>query len=283
MRIADTFPAGEVRPPLAQERREYVAPDGRCVLAFHTPYEWHMGAEGWELALECPGAPARDLSGLARGKGFRLPPDLQPWAANSRLAVLLTWEDPAALIYDVASGRHRAVAAKGFPLSAQWAPHRLTCLLAFADRAVLVDRQARVHATAAWTVARGEPFFSFWLPRANAIGLVARRSRRGKPRLRLYSAETGEFAGRIALDPARLAPYDAERYRDVPRMRYSLVLDDGTRAAGHLLDTWHDARFDHAADVLYLATYRPSGPAAGSGRELVCPVREVCLAVQLAG
>lgn len=45
---------GEVPLPveaISRNRREFPGPDAEWRLVFHRPFEWHMGATGWELRL----------------------------------------------------------------------------------------------------------------------------------------------------------------------------------------------------------------------------------------
>ena len=91
---------------------------------------------------------------------------------------------------------------------------------------------------------------------------------------------TGRLVEAIDLDPIDFVPYDSGAYSTIPRSGCTLALRSGVRAAGFLLDTWHDARFDPDTDMLRLAAYRPvSAPYCD---QLACDVEARWIAVSLA-
>ena len=82
-RVLQSRPTPE--PPsfgVSPERLDYPSPDGDWNLEYHTPREWHMGAEGWRFKLfhgrRDVTAKHKGFLKIAGDKGFRCEPDFQP-------------------------------------------------------------------------------------------------------------------------------------------------------------------------------------------------------------
>ena len=280
---------GEVPPPveaISWDRREFPSPDAEWRLVFHGPFEWHMGATGWELALSRNGKADREaetrLSEIGKGKGFRCPPDTVPWSHLGDTLALITWEDPAVLLFEVAKTSVRRVLSPGFPFSVKWASDRDLLLLPYDDRGELIGPNGAVLVKTDWTLAEYEHPHVFWTEPAEHFLLVSRPSRRSMTRLTLFSSVDGREETSFAIDPADLLKYDHKRYEAVHRDRYSLVINSSTRSVGSLLDVWHSTRFDAKTGVMRLATYRPVGEPYLDKNELLCQVEEVWCAIQIA-
>jgi hypothetical protein len=100
--------------------------------------------------------------------------------------------------------------------------------------------------------------------------------------LTFHAGEDGACGEAHELDPSDLVPYDAERFADLPRARFCLVVTPSVRAVGLLLDTWHSVRFHQPSATLYLAVYRPVSPGYWDKGEWLCHVEEQWVAVELA-
>ena len=206
---------GEVPPPveaISWDRREFPSPDAEWRLVFHGPFEWHMGATGWELALSRNGKADREaqtrLSEIGKGTGFRCPPDTVPWSHLGDALALITWEDPAVILFVVAQTSVRRVLSPGFPFSVKWASDRDLLLLPYVDRGELIGPNGAVLVKTNWTLAEYEHPHVFWTEPAEHFLLVSRPSRRSMTRLTLFSSVDGREETSFAIDPADLLKYD---------------------------------------------------------------------------
>ena len=89
------------------KRIEFSSPDGDWTVAYHTPREWHMGADGWRVLLLHH---RRDVTRehklflrIAGNKGFRVDRSFQPWSYDSKVLVFVTWDEEPVFLYDVAT------------------------------------------------------------------------------------------------------------------------------------------------------------------------------------
>lgn len=245
-----------------RDRREYVSPDRRWSVVYHTPREFHMGAEGWRVKLLHRGLDVRwqhrKLSRLAGGQGFRCEEDLRPWSHDSKALVFLTWDEEPVHIYDVAAKLPRQVPRESDSVfSVQWSPGVDRLLVTSATSAVLTDQAGIRQGSAEWSIALHERPHTDWTKDGRWFFVLARASASTKVMLTFYAGEDGTLGEAYELDPADVVPYDAERFAHLPRDRFCLVVTPSMGSVGQLLDTWHGVHFDQASSTLYLAVYRP--------------------------
>lgn len=299
--IRDSMPSiravrtiGPRAPDAASGRRhEFVSPNGQWSAVYHSPREFHMGADGWRLRLRYKGlavgwrhAAIRTLAGAT---GFRCEADLQPWSHDSALMALLTWDAEPVHLYAPSSKTVRQLAGvSGFVYSLQWSPSLDRLLLTWPEKALLADRRGALRQVTPWRVASGERPDTAWTTDGHWFFVVARDSIHAPVMLTFYDGETGARAEAFALDPHELVPYDADAFSRIARDRFSLVVSPSIGAAGHLLDTWHGVGFDRPSSTLFLAVYRPvsavytsTAPPYGSAGGAVCDVDERWIAVEI--
>lgn len=263
---------------------DFESPDKRWLLRFHSPFEWHMGAEGWELSILENGIDVSDrhqkLVTLGGGKGFFPPHDLQPWHSAGDTIVALTWN--GAYLYGISSRRTRTLPARPRDLLsiAQWSSKVDRLLLAYRSQGILIDSNMKQAGVAEWRLAVDESPNVFWLNSGETFAFVGRSSSRTKTTIRFFS-DDAEPLGSQPLDPRDLLPYDEAQYAEIRRGHYSLVLSSATTAVGSLLDVWESVRFDCATNTLLLGTYRPVGKPFRRDGMLMCQAREQWAAVRI--
>jgi hypothetical protein len=270
--------------PLSWERREYRSPDRRWTVIYHTPREWHMGADGWQVQLRHYGLNVgwahRPVMRLPGSQGFRHPNALQPWSHDSKTLAFLTWNEDPLHLYDLADKSLRQVVqGSEFVYAVQWSPDIDRLLVTSETQAVLIDRRGVVHGIATLSMAPDEVPHSDWMPDGRWFYILARES--AGTSLTFYAGNDARFGEAHALDPLQLVPYNAEEFRDLPRQRFCLVHSPSIRAVGQLLDTWHRVEFDQPAATLYLSVYRPTSAVYRDNSERLCHVEERWVAVEL--
>ena len=276
-------------PPHLPERVDNPSPDGEWNLVFHTPREWHMGADGWQVKLVHRGRDVtrdhRDFFRVAEGKGFRYDPHFHPWSFDSKSLAVLTWDQSPVHVYEVAGKRDTHLGYQpplGYVYSAQWAPDIDRLLVTSSSEGLLVDRAGQQHALVQWGIAEYETPHTDWLNAGQCFFLVAREAADSKTRIRFYSGVDGALKEAHDLDPGDLVPYNWQDYVEVSRDSFSLISADvGFRSVGSLLDTWNSVKFDQASNTLFLRVFRPVSPPYRAGDELVCKIKEFSVAVEL--
>ena len=268
------------------DRMDYPSPDGEWKLVFHSPREWHMGADGWQAKLfhrSREVTAQHDFFKIAGGKGFRWDRDFYPWSFDSKSLVLVTWDKTPVHLYEIASKSDTQLDYEpGYVRSAQWAPDMDRLLINFTNDGVLVNQSGEQQALVQWGIREGEPPHTYWLKTGNSFFLLARQSANSKTTLTFHSGVDGTAKETHDLDPLDLVPYRSEDYIELPRDRLSLQwIDPPIQSAGSLLDTWNSVRFDRGSNTLFLAVTRPvSSPYREEG-ELLCKVEQRWVAVEL--
>lgn len=279
-------------PPTAlhlPERVENPSPDGEWILVFHTPREWHMGADGWQVKLFHRGRDVtrahRDFFRIADPKGFRFEQHFQPWSFDSKSLAMMTWDKTPVHIYEVADKRDKLPGYQppfGLVYSAQWAPDIDRLLLTSPTEGVLVDQAGEQHALVQWRIQESEIPHTYWMKTGNCFFLLASQSADSKTRITFYSGIDGTLKETHDLDPMDLVPYRWEDYVEIPRDGLSLHwVDPPIRSVGSMLDTWNSVQYDRASNTLFLAVARPVSPPSREGGELLCKVEQRWVAVEL--
>jgi hypothetical protein len=206
---------------------------------------------------------------------------MRPWAADDRTLALMTWTVANSVcLYDVEERKiHQAPTGGALPHSVQWAPNADRLLLPFSTGGQLHDATGKRRAVAEWNVDPEPLLYTDWT-RWGLFFVIARQSPGSTTRLAFHDGMTGQLVEAIDLDPIDLVPYNSGAYARIPRSGCTLALRSGVRAAGFLLDTWHDARFDAETGTLRLATYRPVSEPYSD--QLACDVEARWIAVSLA-
>ena len=246
-----------------------------------------MGAEGWKVQLRHRGwnvgARHRSISNLGGAKGFRCEDDLEPWSHDSEALVFVTWDEQPVHVYDLGAKSLRNVPCDSdYLYSAQWSPSVDRLLVTSTDRAVLTNRDGTWRGSASWRIAPQERPHTQWTRDGHWFFVLAREATSAKVMLTFHAGEDGRVGEAYELDPIDLAPYDAERYADLPRDGLCLIMTSATGGIGQLLDTWHRVQFDQPSNTLYLAVFRPVSAAYKSGEAWLCDVEERWVAVALA-
>ncbi len=277
-------PATELHLP---ERVEHLSPDGEWNLVFHTPREWRMGADGWQVKLFHHGRNVTEDHGvffrIAGDKGFRWERHFQPWSFDSKSLAMLTWEQRAVHLYEVAAKRDKHLSYEGALVhSVQWAPDMDRLLLTFPTQGVLVDQTGKQHTVVQWEIEEYETPNTYWMKSGNLFFLLARPSGESKTKLRFYSGVDGTLQGTYDVDPIDLVPYRREDYVEISRDRFSLVVvDPPVRAVGSLLDSWNSVVFEQASNTLFLSVYRPVSSPYQQDGEVLCKVQPSSVSVEL--
>lgn len=200
-----------------------------------------------------PGA----LQVISSRNGLLCPADLRPWRCDGQAMVLLPWNCPP-LLFDMASRKLIGCEAICTPLTAQWAATRPFLLLVHFDRIELLDGNGRLMSTVTWEPEENEIPYTGWTASDRYFFLLRHPRTKCPTELALFDpAHVPAIADTIALDPAQLAPYDADLYHVISRDRLSLIVEGGQRACATLLDAWRQIRWDAADSRLLLSIYRP--------------------------
>ena len=249
---------------LSWQQRTFMAPGGQWMAVYHSPVQGRTGETDWQASLlESPSgtdATPDVLRTISTCDGLLCPVDLQPWRFDSQMLVLLPSNSPPKL-FDLVKGKLIGCEAICTPLTAQWAATRPLLLLVYFDHIALLDGDGRLMSTVVWEPEENEIPYTGWTADDDYFFLVRHPRKQSPPELVLFDpAHVPAMANRIALDPARLAPYDAESYHMLSRDRLSLIVEGGQRASATLLDTWRQIRWDAADSCLLLSIYRPTTP-----------------------
>ena len=265
-------------PPSEHERavvHKFSSPVGPWAAWFHDPFEWHMGAEGWQLSLLANGKTVtgkhRHIGALWTEKGFYLPPQYQPWCSTRPIIALHAWDNVVHL-YDVAE-RHCNERSVTVPRSILWAPKGDKLAITLEGRVTVLDAAGH-----GFDVPIPHPRYelpdTFWWPDGQRFFVVSRTSDDAKTRLSFFDATRGASLASADFDPVDLVPYDQDSYRRVLRDRFSLHHASGIRTVGALLDTWSEVEFDPGTQLLRAVVYRPAGPCQEIDGEWTCLAEE---------
>ena len=235
-----------------------------------------MGAEGWSIALLENGddTTARHpyIAKSRRGRGYYLPRRYHPWCSGKALIALNAWDD-LLRIYDVEKlrGRERRVP---FPTEIQWSPKGETLAITREGGISLADAQGNPIADVPVRHPQQEYPELFWWPDGKSFFVVSRTSPLSKTTLSFFNAADGRETERVNFDPADVLPYDAEKYKKIPRDGYSLRVGRGTRSVGDLLDKWVRIQFDPEQQLLSAFVYRPVSECERIDNQLTCVAEE---------
>jgi hypothetical protein len=115
------------------------------------------------------------------------------------------------------------------------------------------------------------PWFSMWTrPRATISQIIARDPTHHVLLLALSPDSAKHWLGRAS----RALPYDAEKYKGLPRDGYSLRIGRGSRSVGYLLDKWVRIQFDPAQQLLSAFVYGPVSECERVDNQLTCEAEE---------
>jgi hypothetical protein len=246
-----------------------------------------MGATGWKASLLCAGRNVsrrhKTVLGLAAKNGFQAPVEFQPWAFDSDVVALVTWETENPIyLYGVESRRAlRVQSGNGFPSSVQFAPDIDRILISFASSCRVDDGRGVNHFHSYWSMVDADAPFLAWLPRARFLW-VGREVTDDSIVIRVHSALDGSLLETQRLDPEDAAPYDRAPYERISRSNFTLRFSARTWSVGSLLDRWHQIRFDRATGQLLLSVLRPVSEPYEAWPGLVCDVEERWVAATLA-
>lgn len=259
-----------------QTDRPFSSEGSPWVARFYDPFEWHMGAEGWSVALLRDGddATARHpyIAKTRTGKGYYLPHKYHPWCSGRAFIALYAWDD-LLRIYDVE--KLQSVERRvPFPMEIQWSPKGEVLAVTHAGHIGLADAQGRPIANVPVRHPQYEYPELFWWPDGKSFFVVSRTSPMSKTTLAFFNAADGREIERVNFDPADLLPYDAEKYKELPRDGYSLRIGRGARSVGYLLDKWARIRFDPAQQLLSAFVYRPVSECERVDNQLTCDAEE---------
>ena len=271
--ISVTSPHREI----SWERREFPSPDQKWIAVYKDPYEWRMGAVAWECSL-IPGRNLSDVDQTDSGVLFHenmlhCPVDQIPWRDDSLMLSSLQWND-GLILFDLFSQKRTNIAFKDSPMNVQWSPFRSTLLVRLLKSLALLDGEGEIITTVPIKSEQTEHPFTCWLKSGDIFLVVGRSSRRAKPRASFYQSSNGKKVKEIVLDPNGIAPYDVDKYKVIPRGRYSLIVSSSTMSVGNLLDRWNQVFYDGENELLYLSVYRPTSEIIDVGGTSACKVAE---------
>lgn len=246
------------------ERRCFASPNGKLMACWHSPFEFRMGADTWQLDLEDDEGRAITEHPFLR-EGNMFVETSRPWSCDSRRLAVAKWtERPPLLLYDVRD--RTCVPLPKVEENYAWiraiecSPHGPRCGLIKGESLLICNLDGHVVAAHAWMPFEQTDYrFMRWLPSVNALFVIGRRNRKGDE-IVFYEGDTGAELTCRALSPHDLVPYDFEAYQRVSRTRFSLQTGRGSWSVGSLLDTWSAVEFDESASVLRLQVFRPTGP-----------------------
>ncbi len=268
--------------PLSWVEREYRSPDGSWRVLFHDPDEFHMGATGWTLSLLERGRSVTPqhpfLVKHAGHAAVDCSPTMAPWSHDSRTLLVVTWARTPVLLYDIVARTGIVTDLPERPITAQWDPGGPHAFVLYGDNVTIVDPRGTQVGVVRWHAAMSDRPSAFWLPSGNLLFVIRRAE--GRTHARFFTS-AGTLVDDLSIDPLDLVPFDAERFASVGRDRFTLVVNQSTAAAGDLLDTWDDVRFDPQTRLLQLAVYRPQGDPYQDRGITVCRVAKVWVAVEI--
>lgn len=243
--------------------------DGARELRLSKPDELRMGLTYWsEIHLSEHGHDITERHSLlleAVGHGPFPQRCFVPWSASGDKLVITSLKSDRQglqagfLIYDI-NLRQVAVAKQGSLglQSCSWSPAEPLVMVVSSDAAEVLaaggaHRWRIGHAgtpprfvAGGWTQTGG---YCFW---------NSRRLETGSQSIRFVDSASGRLVAEEDIDPAALLPYDEQRYAQLNRDMWVLVLSKGTRGSGRLLDEWSYGRFDPSTQMLELGIYRPT-------------------------
>ncbi len=270
-----------------RERREFPSPDHSWIAVFHDPYEWHMGAPGWQLSVQSSKSNLvitnSDLEKMSSTKGLVCPPDYIPWSADSKTMALCFWES-GVVLFEPLSNVYRV--PNLFPELIQWSPAS-NHLLTFLDgQFVILDNTGTILTRIEWRTSGREVPHAGWLLSKNIFFVIGRLSQQAKPRIAFIDAEKGTIVSDELLDPDKLVPYNDDKYKSIPRDRHSLVLSSANRSrrsAGFLLDLWNDVIYKQDKGIIFLSIYRPVSKIFTLYGYPACEVKKKWISIKLSG
>ena len=256
-----------------RDRREFPSPDRSWLAVFHDPYEWHMGAIGWQLSVSSSKTKSvvinPDLEKLSNGKGLVCPLDYSPWSADSKVLALCFWES-GLVFFEPLANNFQVINLHAHIV--QWSPTANHLLVFVNSQFAILDKNGNVLNKVGWETAEHELPRAGWMPSGTVFFIIGRTSKRAKPRITFVNAENGTIVANELLNPEKLVPYNSDEYKSVPRGRYSLVLSPSTRSVGSLLDTWNDMNYDQEKGMIFLSVYRPISKVYELDGNPVCQV-----------
>jgi hypothetical protein len=212
-----------VRPinTVSWERREYSSPNRLWLAIFHDPYEWHMGAPGWQLSVISSKTGSAitipEINKLSEDKGLVCPLDHSPWSANIKILDLNFWES-GLVFFDPLSNVCQV--KNLFPYIIQWSP-TINYLLVFINgRFAILDDIGNILTRIDWKTAEHTLPRVGWMASGKIFFIIGRSSKRSKSRITFFNAENGTMISNEFLDPGKLVPYDYSEYKSIPRGRY---------------------------------------------------------------
>jgi hypothetical protein len=188
------------------------------------------------------------------------------------------------LICDIDNRNVRVPNRTEYYTSGQWAPVGDQLLLSTPRGWECMDLNGSHTASEEGKVNVAEVDLAGWLPSGGLFFYFGTREVDDVGIVTVCSMVDGKTTATLEVDARELVPYDMQRYADLGRDSYALILSPGTRAVGRMLDKWTGARFDRDSSRLELNIMRPTSEVYpiqewdDSHREvLVCNVEELCV------
>ncbi|MBA4383804.1 MAG: hypothetical protein C0410_03645 [Anaerolinea sp.] len=269
---------------ISQERLEYSSPNMLWRADFYDRYEWHMCAPGWQLSVISSISGIKlvthELDELSKDKGFLCSEDYSPWSADSKILALSSWDSGLILFNPL---QNTCQIREQLPWIIQWSPTVNHLLIFSNDKFSILDGVGNNLSLIDWQTTEHTLPHVGWLISGKMFFIIGRSSKRSKPRITFFRAEDGTMVSNELIDPIKCVPYDDNKYKNISRSGYSLVLSRSTRTIGSYLDTWHDMFYDQEKGTIALSIYRPVSEIFDLNGYPVCEVEKKWISIKLNG
>lgn len=262
---------------------------GRSVI-YSDPNEFHMGAYSWKFVLSEEGKDVTkshlEINEMEKREGFLLPANFQPWSSDGISLVIPTWKGHH-FLYNISEKRFTRSKIDGLVDALSWSPTQQCFFSVLRRHAPVLSQVCFLSTVEGWSVQlnvrllHDESAHFWWIKDGKTFIALYRNSKHSSPVIELFDSQSGESAGKVSVDPNRLAPFETEKYKNISRNHFSLELSSSAWCVGYFLDTWHKCHFDAETNRLSLAIYRPSGEPIVRKQQEVLPVKESWCTLQL--
>jgi len=243
-----------------------------------------MGADAWKLdLLEADRSIIDDhyrLRDFGSGLGFHHAHPYQPWDSSGEILAVTDWS-PKVVSYSIRDRESTDWNGVAFPISIVGSFSIPRFAVVTTDGAFLHTSTGELISKMAVSTPKNEFPEFHWIADPSTTFAVGRASTSTPPSITFFDGESGRLDSIETLDPLRMLPYDAERYSQIPRGRYSLVINRGTRCVGSLLDTWSHIEFRPQKNELLLSIYRPTSDVFDLDGAPACDVELKRTAIQI--
>lgn len=250
-----------------KETRCFSGPKG-FNLVFYNPSEFRMGAVRWKMKLlfnnENISSEHKTLIDLAEKEPIDCPCVYQPWSSTGEKVFISSifydnknkWSSNK-YMYDISSKQLLICKIDGLPVSIQGSRNISRYVAVIDKNTFLLNINGEVLRNLEIKTADFEYPEIRWIDDWKQFFMIGRTSRESKTKLYFFDGESGDFINEILFDPQEILPYEHDKYKEIDRNSFSLVLSKTGRGVGCFLDVWSEVDFDEKTKKLKAKTYRP--------------------------